>query len=201
MVQGQVGGGHRDGAECDQLRPRGHAERDLADEEQADRQHDGGRDLHDKARLRRLEWEEVDRRHVENPRRVGVSLDRLSAWIPHQAVPVGEVSRVSHRDHRVVEQREVPLAGDDKARAIDEQRGIHEEQTDHPPERQVKTLAPARNGRVHPDAFVPHPSVPPRLTVPERVRAAPACAPQSRSARPPSSATLPAPRAAACRCA
>jgi hypothetical protein len=68
----------------------------------------------------------MDERHVEHPERVRVALDALGAGIPDEAVAVREVPRVSHRHHRIVEQREVALAADDEAGAVDEERRVDE---------------------------------------------------------------------------
>ncbi len=67
---------------------------------------------------------------MRDPQQVCVPFDSLSPGIPHQSVAAREVPGVPHRDHRIVEQREIALAAYHEARAIDEQRGVNDEGRD-----------------------------------------------------------------------
>jgi hypothetical protein len=47
---------------------------------------------------------------------------------------VREVARVPHRDHRIIEQREISFAANDEAGAVDEQPGVDEKRREQYPE-------------------------------------------------------------------
>ncbi len=89
------------------------------------RQQQKGRgDLNEETALRRSYRQKVRQSHVQGPERVCEALDRRAGEIPHETVPIRQAAGVPHRNHGVVEQREITLAVDDKARPVDERSRI-----------------------------------------------------------------------------
>ena len=61
----------------------------------------------------------MDERHHEREAQVGDPLDALSVGVPGEAVALGQVAGVAHRDHPVVPEEEHPVSRHHRARAVD----------------------------------------------------------------------------------
>ena len=96
----------------------GRDQRRVGREPLGDSPHDhqvGGQDQHpgkhyEERRLRFGDRQQVEARHPQSPEEVGIAFDRSLPRVPDEAVAFGQIARVAHRDHRIVEQREVLLA-------------------------------------------------------------------------------------------
>ena len=71
----------------------------------AEAQKNGTQDSHHQTGVAVGHIQPVRYRHEQRPQDVRDALHARAAGIPHQAVSAGQVARVGHRDHRIVEQR------------------------------------------------------------------------------------------------
>jgi hypothetical protein len=64
----------------------------------------------------------VEHGHPHGPKQIRKAFNGRFARIPDETMPGGQISRVPHRNHGVVEEREVPDVADRKRGAEDEDR-------------------------------------------------------------------------------
>src|SRR6187431_9691 len=89
----------------------------------------------------------MQQRHPERPQEVRVALDGRSAGVPDQPMSGGEVTRVGHRDHRVVEEGEIGLAVNVESRAGNERQAQRQLSGDGQRENGID--APARSAHAY----------------------------------------------------
>ena len=122
--QREVEAGEGDGAEGGELRAFRHLKRDPPDEaerpEYAQRAGDLDRQTDDVSSDR----QQMEERHVQHPQRVRIPLHSRSARVPHQTVALGQVPRVAHGDHAVVEEAEDAPITDEEAGVPDVQSAV-----------------------------------------------------------------------------
>src|SRR5262245_24549274 len=62
--------------------------------------------------------------HVQNPKRICITLHSFPSRVPDESIPIRKIPRVSHGDHRVIKQGEVSFTIDDKAGSINKQPSV-----------------------------------------------------------------------------